>query len=76
MLQAPPKKITRPNKLIWPSSRIQNQYSEIHCISIYRYQLSEGKTKKIIPFTVATKKSEVPRKKFNQGDERAVFGKL
>ena len=39
-------------------------------------EVSERETKKMIPFTIATTKNNVPRNKCNQGDKRSAFGKL
>ena len=40
-------------------------------------KLSERKTKKTVPFTIATTtKSEVPKNKFKQGDKRPIVRKL
>ena len=39
-------------------------------------EISEREIKKIFPFTIASKKNQIPRNKFNQGCERPVYGKL
>ena len=39
-------------------------------------ELSEKEFKKIIPFTVASKKSTIPRNKFNQECKRLVLKKI
>jgi hypothetical protein len=56
------KKSLRSHKQFQKSSRIQNQYTKISSILLYtNNEQSEKEIRKIIPFTIASKKNEIPR---------------
>ena len=57
-IQNPKDSIRKLLELIseFSSHRIQNQYTEITCISITNNEKSERETKESIPFTIATKR--------------------
>ena len=46
----------RTNKIIQQISRVQNQYTQISCISVTNSEQSEKEIKKTIPFTIVSKR--------------------
>jgi hypothetical protein len=55
-LKTQPKVFFRPHKHFQQSTRIHNQYTKIHSISIHKYEKFEKEIRKTIPFSIAAKK--------------------
>ena len=74
-LRTPPKELL---ELIKGFGKVAGHKINIQKTMAFLYtnnELSEGKIKETIPFTIATTK-KVLRNKFNQGGKRPVLGKL
>jgi hypothetical protein len=59
----------RYHKQLQQGGRVQNQLTKIISFSIHQNEQIENEYMETIPLTIASKKNQIPRSKFNKGCE-------